>query len=204
MDFKKLRKKMKKVMDDERYEHTLGVTYTAANLASVHGADVDKALRAGILHDCAKCLSDSEKLALCDKFHINISAVERRNPSLLHAELGAKLAKELYGETDRDVLNAISSHTTGRPGMSLLEKIIFVADYIEPGRSKAANLRHIRKLAFCDIDQAVVKILQDTMEYLTKTKSDIHPGTQRTLDYYLKHSGERREYGSKGNREAGN
>ncbi|MCD7818938.1 MAG: bis(5'-nucleosyl)-tetraphosphatase (symmetrical) YqeK [Lachnospiraceae bacterium] len=204
MDLKKLRKKMKKVMDDERYEHTLSVAYTAANLAAVHGADVEKALRAGMLHDCAKCLTDSEKLTLCEKFHINISAVERRNPSLLHAELGAKLAKDLYEETDKDVLNAISSHTTGRPGMSLLEKIIFVADYIEPGRNKAPNLKQIRKLAYDDIDLAVIQILQDTMDYLVKTKSDIHPGTQRTLEYYLKQSKEGRGHGSKRNRETGN
>ncbi|MCD8132084.1 MAG: bis(5'-nucleosyl)-tetraphosphatase (symmetrical) YqeK [Lachnospiraceae bacterium] len=187
MDLKKLRKKMRKVQDEPRYEHTLSVAYTAANLAAVHGGDMEKALRAGMLHDCAKCLPDHDKLALCKKYHIHVSDMERRNPSLLHAELGACLAKELYEESDPDVLNAISSHTTGRPDMSLLEKIIFVADYIEPGRTKATHLREIRKMAYEDIDRAVVRILRDTLEYLVKTKTDIHPGTQRTLDYYLKH-----------------
>ncbi|MCD7806609.1 MAG: bis(5'-nucleosyl)-tetraphosphatase (symmetrical) YqeK [Lachnospiraceae bacterium] len=201
MDLKKLRKKMRKVQDEPRYEHTLSVAYTAANLAAVHGGSVDKALRAGMLHDCAKCLPDNEKLELSKKYHLKVSDVERRNPSLLHAELGAYLAKDLYEETDKDVLNAISSHTTGRPDMSLLEKIIFVADYIEPGRTKAANLRQIRKLAYEDIDRAVIRILQDTLEYLTKTKSDIHPGTQRTLEHYLKQ--ERRNDGSERNCKTG-
>ncbi|MCD8068292.1 MAG: bis(5'-nucleosyl)-tetraphosphatase (symmetrical) YqeK [Lachnospiraceae bacterium] len=178
---------MRKVQDEPRYEHTLSVAYTAANLAAVHGGNVEKALRAGMLHDCAKCLPDHDKLELCKKYHIHVSDMERRNPSLLHAELGACLAKELYEESDPDVLNAISSHTTGRPDMSLLEKIIFVADYIDPGRTKGTHLREIRKMAYEDIDRAVVRILRDTLEYLVKTKTDIHPGTQRTLDYYLKH-----------------
>ncbi|MCD8326200.1 MAG: bis(5'-nucleosyl)-tetraphosphatase (symmetrical) YqeK [Lachnospiraceae bacterium] len=189
MDLRKLRKKMRKVQDEPRYEHTLSVAYTAANLAAVYGEDVDKALRAGMLHDCAKCLPDHDKLELCKKYHIRVTDMERRNPSLVHAELGACLAKDTYEETDQDVLNAISSHTTGRPGMSLLEKIVFVADYIEPGRTKAAHLREIRKLAFEDIDQAVIRILQDTLEYLSKAKSDIHPGTQLTLNYYLEQKG---------------
>lgn len=180
-----LRKAMKKVQDKERYEHTLGVAYTAACLAALNGLDTEKALKAGLLHDCAKCIPAERKLSLCQKYGLEVSALEKRNPSLLHAKLGAKLAKEKYGEKDDDILNAIENHTTGRAGMSMLEKIIFIADYIEPNRNKAPNLELIRKMAFSDIDAALIKILQDTLDYLECSGGDIDPGTQETLEYYL-------------------
>ena len=154
-------------------------------LAILYDVDVDKALRAGLLHDCAKCIGSDKKISLCKKYDIEMSEVELRNPSLLHAKLGAKIAKEKYKEDDEDVLNAIANHTTGRPGMSMLEKIIFIADYIEPGRNKAKNLYEIRKLAFVDLDQALIKILQDTLEYLKNKEDEIDPGTKVTLDYYM-------------------
>lgn len=180
-----LRKAMKKAQDEERYEHTLGVAYTAACMATLYGVEVEKALRAGLLHDCAKCIDTDKKLSLCKKYNIKISDVEMRNPSLLHAKLGAKLASEKYEEEDEDVLNAIANHTTGRPGMSTLEKIVFIADYIEPGRNKASNLFEVRRLAFTDLDKALVKILQDTLEYLAYKGGEIDPGTKATLDYYM-------------------
>ena len=179
-----LREAMKKVQDESRYEHTLAVAYTAACLASVHGGDITKALRAGLLHDCAKCIAPDRQLALCEKYHITISEVERRNPFLLHGKLGARLAQEIYQERDEDVLNAVRNHTTGRPEMSLLEKIIFVADYMEPGRNKASGLPEIRRLSFTDLDSAMVQILQDTLVYLKNTGQEIDPATQETLNYY--------------------
>lgn len=181
----KLREAIKKVQDEERFEHTLGVAYTAACLATLNGVNVRKALTAGLLHDCAKCIPSNEKLILCEKYDINVSPIEERNPSLVHAKLGAKLAEEVYGETDADVLNSIKNHTTGRAGMSTLEKIIFVADYMEPGRDKAPNLEEIRKLAFSDIDSALVKILQDTLSYLQNKGGEIDPATEETLKFYL-------------------
>lgn len=172
-------------LDKERYEHTLGVAYTAACLAGIYGVDKDKALRAGMLHDCAKCLSAEEILHLCEKYVMKVTDVERRNPtSLLHGKVGAKIAADEYDEKDEAVLMAIKYHTTGRPEMSMLEKIIFVADYIEPGRDKAPNLSEIRKMAFDDIDKCLVKILQDTLEYLVYKGSEIDPATKRTLEYY--------------------
>lgn len=180
-----LRNAMKKVLKTERYEHTLAVAYTAACLAAIYGVDVQKALRAGLLHDCAKCISSEETLMLCEKYHLATSDLERRNPFLLHAKLGAALAADIYGECDADILNAVMNHTTGRTNMSTLEKIIFVADYIEPGRNKAPNLLSIRKMAFADIDAAVIKILQDTLVYLEKSGGEIDPGTKETLDFYL-------------------
>lgn len=183
-----LRNAMKKVQDSERYEHTLAVAYTAACLATVHDADVTKALRAGLLHDCAKCILPVVQLAMCEQYNIQVSDIEHRNPFLLHAKLGARLAEEIYNEQDEDVINAVANHTTGRPGMSTLEKIIFIADYIEPGRDKAPNLLEIRKMAFHDLNAALIKILQDTLAYLERRGNEIDPATRKTLEYYLQNS----------------
>lgn len=183
-----LRKEMEKTQDKKRYEHTLGVTYTAASLAMCQqGAaleDVKRAEIAGILHDCAKCLSNEKKIKLCKKRGLEISLAEERNPFLLHAKTGAYLAREKYGISDEDILNAIRFHTTGRPGMSLLEKIIFVSDYIEPGRTHSARLPELRRLAFLDLDKAFLEILKDTLQYLQTTENEIDPMTQKTYDYY--------------------
>ncbi len=183
-DISKIRKAMEKELDGKRYEHTLGVAYTAASLAMRYDVDVESAIVAGLLHDCAKCLSDEKKLSICEKHNINITAVERRNPSLLHAKVGSFLAMEEYHVEDIDIINAISNHTTGRPGMSDLEKIIFIADYMEPGRKNAPNLSLIRKLVFLDLDKALLKILEDTLEYLKEEKEEVDLMTQKTYDFY--------------------
>lgn len=183
-DMRKIRRAMEKTLDEMRYEHTLGVAYTAAALAMRYGASVENAQLAGLLHDCAKCLDDDKKIAICEKHNISITEVEKRNPFLLHAKAGSFLAMNKYKVHDSDVINAILNHTTGRPGMSLLEKIIFVADYIEPGRKKAPNLAEIREMAFINLDGAVVKILKDTLDYLKSTPGEIDPMTQKTYDYY--------------------
>lgn len=181
---KKLRKAMKKVQDNGRFEHTMGVEYTAAALAMRYGCDIKKAQTAGLLHDCAKCLSDDKRLSICKRKHIPVSELERNNPFLLHAKVGAYLASAKYGIKDQDILNAIQNHTTGRKRMSLLEKIVFVADYIEPGRKHAPNLDEIRQLAFLDLDKALLQILEDTLGYLNHSGGDIDPMTEETWRYY--------------------
>lgn len=183
-DLRRLRNKIEKVQDAKRYEHTLGVAYTAAALAMRFGAPIQDAQTAGLLHDCAKCLSDEKRLALCEKHDIPITEVERRNPFLLHAKVGAFLARRKYGVRDEDILNAVQYHTTGREGMGLLEKIIFVADYIEPGRKQAPNLAEIRRLSFEDLDAALLKILEDTMDYLKNAGGEVDSMTEETWRYY--------------------
>lgn len=184
VEFKKIRKAMEKSLDGKRFEHTLGVEYTAAALAMRYGASIKAAQLAGLLHDCAKCMSDEKRLSICEKHNIGVSEYEKRNPSLLHAKVGSFLAMEEYGVTDKDVIHAILNHTTGRPGMSLLEKIVFVADYIEPGRDKAPNLSEIRELAFVDLDKALLRILEDTLAYLKEDGEEMDPQTGKTYEYY--------------------
>lgn len=181
----KLAKAMEECQDGKRYFHTLGVAFTAASMAMRYGENVAQAQTAGLLHDCAKCLSDEKLLSICSKNHLEVTDVERRNPYLLHGKVGAYLAQKDYQIDDPDILNAITYHTTGRPGMSTLEKIIFIADYIEPGRNKALHLEEIRKLAFEDLDKTMLKILGDTLDYLESSgNGEIDPMTQETFDYY--------------------
>lgn len=184
LDICKIRKRLAKTLDAKRYEHTLGVAYTAASLAMRYEENIKKAELAGLLHDCAKCMDNDKKLHICEKHNITVSEAEQRNPFLLHAKVGAYLATKKYHVEDNDILNAILYHTTGRPGMSLLEKIVYIADYIEPAREQAPNLEMIRKLAFHDVDQALIKILEDSLEYLKKSDKEIDPMTQKTYDYY--------------------
>ena len=164
-----LRRQMKKVLKTERFDHTLGVAYTAASLA--------------FLYDCAKYVE--HKVETCKKFHIPVTEAEEKEPSLLHAKLGAYLAEHQYHVQDPEVLNAIRYHTTGHPNMTLLEKIIFVADYIEPNRKMLPHLSEIRKMAYRDLNEAIVHILQDTLAYLDQSSKIKDPETQRTLQYYL-------------------
>ena len=139
-----------------------------------------------MLHDCAKCLSDKKMQELCEKGGIFLSDFEKRNLFLMHGRVGAYLAKEKYGIENEDIINAIAWHTTGRENMSLLEKIIFVADYIEPGRRQAPNLPEIRELAFLDLDRAMIRILEDTIVYLKNGRGEIDPATEKTLMFYKK------------------
>ncbi|NLG03310.1 MAG: HD domain-containing protein [Clostridia bacterium] len=177
-------KKLKRSLDKRRYTHTIGVSYTAAALAMCYDTDIEKAEIAGLLHDCAKCMDDKETLELCDKHRISITDVERRNPFLLHAKLCAFFAMQNYGIKDKEIISAIINHTTGHPEMTLLEKIVFVADYIEPNRKKAPNLSSIRHLAFINLDQALLHILEDTLGYLKSIDSEIDEMTQKTYEYY--------------------
>lgn len=191
MTYTEMKKKLKKALDKERYEHTKGVMYTAASLAMAHGSSIENAMIAGLLHDCAKCIPNSEKLALCKKNDIIISSSEEANPSLLHAKLGALLAEYEYDIVNPEILHAIKVHTTGEPDMSILDKIIFIADYIEPGRDKAPNLDKVRELAFKDLNACMAQILRDTLIYLKSGQGIIDPTTELTYQFYKQYEEEK-------------
>lgn len=196
LSLSKIRKEMKKTLEPKRYEHTLSVAYTAANLAALYGEDVGRALTAGMLHDCAKCMSYKKQRELCIRNHVQLSEPEKKHGEfcpVLHAKAGAVLAKEKYGVKDEDILNAIFYHTTGRPQMSALEKIIYIADYIEPcrrhvkGSTETAGddvFAAARQAAFRDLDEALLIILGNTLAYLRNKDFKIDPMTQVTYDYY--------------------
>lgn len=183
-DFVKMQKKLEKYLDEDRFQHTLGVMYTSAALAMAHGCDMKTAQAAGLLHDCAKCIPNKKKLKMCESNKVPVSEFEKTHPFLLHAKLGAFVAEDKYGVRDREILSAIMYHTTGKPEMSLLEKIIYIADYIEPGRDKAPNLSRIRQLAFQDLDECMYEILKDTLAYLEENPKDVDMATKDAFLYY--------------------
>ena len=185
-NFSKTKKTLRKYLDRDRFEHSEGVMYTAAALAMRYGENLEKAQIAGILHDCAKCIPDNKKLKICEKNHIEITEAERCSPFLLHAKVGAYIAKEKYNIEDTEILDAIACHTTGKPAMTLLEKIIYISDYIEPMRNKASNLEEVRKMAVVDLDETLFKILSDTLVYLENSSKKMDPMTMQTYEYYRK------------------
>ena len=183
-NFIKIEKKLSKYLDEARFSHTLGVMYTCASLAMVHGYDLQAAQAAGLLHDSAKCIPNKKKLKICAQNNIPVTDFEKEHPFLLHAKLGAYIAAEKYGVTDPEILSAITYHTTGKPAMSLLEKIVYIADYIEPARNKASRLTEIRKLAFEDLDECMYEILKDTLIYLDENPNDVDNATKEAFIYY--------------------
>ena len=189
----KIDKKLRKELDSDRYRHTLGVMYTSAALAMRYDADLNHAQVAGLLHDCAKCIPNDKKLRMCEKAGLEVTETEMKAPYLLHSKLGAYLAQEKYGVDDPDILGAIRSHTTGKPDMSLLEQIVFIADYIEPMRWKADNLARIRSLAFSDLEMAVYITLRDTLLYLDKSDSSriVDTMTEQAFHFYEERINER-------------
>ncbi len=184
---KKFRKALEKELKPDRYEHTIGVAYTAASLAMAHGADVEKALIAGFLHDCAKSLSHEEQIKICEKNNIDITDVERRNHSLLHAKVGMYLARTKYDVYDTEILNAIRWHTTGREDMTLLDKIVYIADFIEPGRKPLENMDIIRQEAYRDLDRCLAHILHDSVCYLKTIDKEIDDTTMNAYEFYKKY-----------------
>ena len=187
MDLDEIRDALKKELTKSRYRHTEGVMYTAAALAMRYLCSMEDAMTAGLLHDCAKCLSDEEKLRICREHHLPVSEVEERHPQLLHAKVGAFLAREKYGVTSGEICHAIAVHTTGCADMSFLDKIIFVSDYIEPGRNRAPRLTAVRQAAFEDIDRCCAMILQDTVEYLSVDEKSMDPTTHEAYAFYKKY-----------------
>lgn len=188
-EYNKIKEKLSKKLSVKRFDHTIGVSYTAAAMAMRYGLNVDRAAMAGLLHDCAKYMTDDELIEKCTKYGIECSETELRNGYLLHAKLGAYLSKEKYGIEDEEICSAVRYHTTGKPAMSVLEAIVFTADYIEPGRKVLSNFKLIRSMAFVDLDEAVYLILKNTLSYLNDEKEAEQ--SQKEID---KHSVEAYKY----------
>lgn len=181
---KQLTSDIKKELDDKRFRHTISVAHTAAALAMCHDLDPQKAYFAGLLHDCAKCIPNKDKMALCAKYGLSVTSVEKENPDLLHAKLGSYLARTKYGMEDEEIISAILFHTTGKPAMSAFEQIIYIADYIEIHRKPLPNMAKARKLAFQDLDACMLVILESTLNYLQQNDATIDEITQETYEYY--------------------
>ncbi len=186
-------KALRKKLTEKRFVHSVGVEYTAATLAFIWGEDIDRARTAALLHDYAKCLSAEDKLKKAKKFGLEISDYQMQFPDLLHGKLGAYYAEKKFGIDDPEILSAITYHTTGHPDMCLLDKIIFIADYIEPNRKPIRDLEDIRKEAYYDIDACIIHILKNTLEYLQEKGYVIDDMTEKTYFYYVAQNEEKRD-----------
>ena len=164
-----------------RVGHVLGCRDTAVELARRWGANETDAARAGLLHDITKALPPQLQLTLCQEYGIMLDAFSRKNPKTLHALTGSLVAERIFGENSA-VVNAIRHHTTGKADMNLLEKIIYVADYMEPNRD-FPGVERLRELAFSNMDGALKLGLEMTLELLHKQGREISPESQEALSW---------------------
>ena len=184
-NFAWLRKMAYAYLDEKRVPHVRGCEQEAVCLAGKWGADGGLAAEAGILHDITKKLKGFEQLILCEEYGIITDVDEKANFKLLHSKTGAAFARDQFGICD-EVYTAILWHTTGRADMTLLEKIIYIADYIEPTRDfEGVDL--LRQLAYTDLDSAVIKGLQMSLEELQKRDAVPHANSVSALEWLIKH-----------------
>lgn len=169
------------LLNPNRVAHVLGCRDTAVRLAERWGADRTDAARAGLLHDITKALDGASQLTLVQDYGIILDVFQRKNPKTLHALTGALVAEHLFGENPA-VVAAIRCHTTGKADMTPLEKIIYVADYMEPNR-KFPGVEPLRELAFSDLDGALKLGLTMTLELLKQQGSEVSPESREALDF---------------------
>lgn len=158
---------LKKLLNDDRFKHSLGVMETAEKLAYRYNVDVEKAKIAGLLHDCAKNLSNGELISLAKKYNIQLDDVLLHSPFLLHGPVGGYLISDYFDVYDEEIKRAIMLHTTGDKDMTPLDKIVFLADYIEPGR-EFEGVENLRKVSLSDLDKAVIMALDETINYVIR------------------------------------
>ena len=186
-DFRWLRERAYSMLKPKRVRHVRGCEDEAVRLAARWNADEDNAREAAILHDITKKLTMDEQLLLCDKYGIINDNVELSNLKLLHAKTGAALARDLFGVSD-EVFDAIRWHTTGRAGMTLLEKVVYLADYIEPSRD-FPGLDDLRRLCYESIDDAMLLGLRMSIDDIKSYGEEPHVRTLEAMEYLLRAKG---------------
>jgi len=172
------------LLNPNRVAHVLGCRDTAVELAKHWGADVTDAARAGILHDITKAIDGPLQLTLCEAYGKILSDFSQRYPKTLHALTGSMVAERIFGE-NAHVVSAIEHHTTGRADMTMLEKIIYLADYIEPNRT-IPGVEELRRLSYTDLDAAMKLGLEMTLEHLNRQGAEVSPASQQALEWFHK------------------
>jgi predicted HD superfamily hydrolase involved in NAD metabolism len=168
-----------------RLNHILRVEEMAVELAKDHKLDVEKAATAGLMHDLAKYFKPQKLLEMVRAEGLDIDPVSEATPHLLHADVSAIVARNTFGVKDEEVLQAIANHTLGRPGMSLLSCIVFLADGLEPGRGSSTELEALRQISHQNLDQAVWLTCDYSLKFLLETHCLIHPRTIATRNWFL-------------------
>lgn len=176
MHIEAMKDTLRKYLDDRRYMHSIEVMNLSMELAEKYGEDIYRAQVAGLLHDCAKCLSYDKMVEKSIEYNADVDDLMLAGGVLLHGPVGARMARYIFGIDDFDVLMAIKYHSTGRKDMTMLDKIIYIADYIEPGRA-FSGINKVRKMVYIDIDRAVLMAIDNTLDYILAEGKLIHPYT---------------------------
>lgn len=174
-------------MPKPRLAHSLRVETMAVDLAQHHGLDPVKAAQAGLMHDLAKYFPAETLLSMAQQAGLTIDPVDEAHPHLLHADVSALAAQRDLGITDPEVLAAIANHTLGRPSMSPLSCVVFLADTLEPGRGKSDDLKRLRRLSYRHLHQAVYQTCDYTFAHLIEKAKPIHPRALHTRNWFLAH-----------------
>ncbi len=172
--YEEIKETLKKTLSNRRYTHSLGVADEARRLASLYGADEDKAYLAGLLHDCAK--ETNEPVKRCRDLGVELDDIMKINKGLIHGPLGAEIARLDFRINDEEILGAIRWHTVGKTGMTLLEKIIYIADMTEENRD-FDGVEELRKAVSSDLDAAILLSITQHLKVLEKRGAAIHPNT---------------------------
>ena len=178
--------KLSGMLDEKRFKHSEGVRDMAIKLAEIHGVDTKKAEIAGILHDCAKNIPHEKALEICRSEGVELKEICYKERALIHPYLGAHIAKKEFGIDDEEILSAIRNHTTGYENMTLLDKIIFIADLVEINRTYG-EIEALRELAYKDIDAALLKLLDHNICHVINKGSALDIDTIKARNYLLNH-----------------
>lgn len=177
MKLEEMRELLQESLAPKRFKHSVAVYETALDLAKAHALDkklTEKVAVSALLHDCGRQVATKESAAKAHELKITINEIEEKQPILLHAKLGVYYAKEKYGVVDEEILDGISYHTTGKANMSVLAMIVFLADMIEPARD-FPGVEDLRKLAYKNLEAAMLQAYSNTIKYLLKDGQLIHP-----------------------------
>ncbi len=166
--------RLKSAQVERRFKHTLGVAAEAVRLAPRFGVDPERAYIAGLLHDCAKNFTDEQVKDYCERYGVTLDPYCKTEKALIHGFLGATVARVDYGIEDQEILDAIYYHTTGRPNMTPMEKLIYIADMTEPGR-EIEQSQQIRELVEIDIDEALIYAIGCSIKHVIRKGNLIHP-----------------------------
>ncbi len=177
---------LKENLKPSRFTHTMGVREEAVKLARKYGADIEKAEIAALVHDCCKNKTDSELICLADTLGVKLDKFQLANGKLLHAPVGAAFAKKYFGIEDSEIIDAVTYHTTGRADMTLLDKIIYLADYIDPNRDDFEGLATLRTLTYENLDKAMLYALELSEEHVRSKGAPLHPDTVSAIAYFKK------------------
>lgn len=176
---------IKENLKESRYIHTLGVAQCAIQLAKINDVNQDRAEVAALIHDCAKNMSTEQMYKLLEESNYEVDDVMKCSPQLLHGKVGAIIANTLMEIEDEEILSSVEFHTTGRKNMTTLEKIIYIADYIEPNRNYP-GIEVLRKTTFDNLNEGVLQGLSNTITYVVKNGLMIHPLSVEARNYLIK------------------